>query len=137
MRFQKTTEHAIRVMTYMAIHSNQRFSVQSLSNELDIPYKYLGRLMSKLAQAGLVKVTKGKYGGYQLVHKSDEIYLYQIVEIAEGLDNLGRCILGFPNCSDENPCPLHPYWINIQKEIRQMLYNVTLADLEMSTKERI
>ncbi|HHE54620.1 MAG TPA: Rrf2 family transcriptional regulator [Caldithrix abyssi] len=137
MRFQKTTEHAIRVMTYLAVNKDRRFSVNVLHKELNIPYKYLGRLMSKLSQAGLVEVEQGKYGGFKLARDLDKIYLYEIVGVVEGLDDYDRCILGFPQCSSENPCPLHFRWIEIQKKLKELMYNTTLADLQQFTRKKI
>ena len=137
MKFQKTTEHAIRVMTYLASQKERRFSVNVLHRELNIPYKYLGRLMSKLSQAGLVKVEQGKYGGFQLARELHKIYLYEIVGVVEGLDDYDRCILGFAQCSNENPCPLHFKWVEIQSKLKELMYNTSLADLLEFTGERI
>jgi len=129
MRFQKTTEYAIRVMVHLAANLNTRMSVRSLSEILDIPYKYLGRLMSKLANAGLVDSVQGVSGGYQIVKDLDTIYLYQIAEIVEGLEDYERCILGFPECSEENSCSLHKIWATLREDIKSMLYQTTLQDL--------
>ncbi|RMD88656.1 MAG: Rrf2 family transcriptional regulator [Calditrichaeota bacterium] len=137
MRFQKTTEHAIRVMTYLAVNRDKKFSVKTLHEELNIPYKYLGRLMSKLSQAGLVKVEQGKYGGYQIARDLDKIYLYEVVGVVEGLDDYERCILGFPNCSNDNPCPLHNYWVQIQTQLKDLMYNTRLADLSKFATHKI
>lgn len=137
MRFQKTTEHAIRVMTYLAVNNDRRFSVNVLHRELDIPYKYLGRLMSKLSQAGLVEVEQGKYGGYRIGRDLNKIYLYEIVGVVEGLEDYDRCILGFPQCSNENPCPMHHLWVEIQSKLKDLMYNTTLADLEQFTQNKI
>ena len=87
MRFQKTTEHAIRVMVFLAKHAEERFSTRALHETLDIPYKYLGRLMSKLADAKLVDVEQGSLGGYQITKSLDTIFLYQITELVEGLED--------------------------------------------------
>jgi len=130
MRFQKTTEYAIRVMVFLADHDDQRYSVNALSKSLKIPYKYLGRLMNKLSGAGLVDVTQGKHGGYHISQSLQTIYLYNIVGLVEGLDNYDRCVLGFPECSDEHPCSLHQIWLSRQETIKEMLYNTSLADLQ-------
>lgn len=132
MRFQKTTEYAIRVMVHLAGSNQSRISVRTLSNDLDIPYKYLGRLMSKLAAAGLVDAEQGPSGGYQIVKDLDAIYLFQIAEIVEGLDDYERCILGFPECSDEKSCSLHTIWVSRREGIKSMLYQTTLQDLSSS-----
>lgn len=130
MRFQKTTEYAIRAMVYLAKHPDQRLSARALHEALHIPYKYLGRLMSSLAEAGLVSVEHGKYGGYQVSSEREAIYLYQIAEQVEGLEDYERCILGFPDCSDDAPCALHDRWMERREDIKTMLYETTLADLE-------
>jgi len=130
MRFQKTTEYAIRVLVYLAKHPGERFSTHKLHQELEIPYKYLGRLMSKLATTGFVEVQQGSLGGYQIQRKLSTIYLYQIAETTEGLEDFDRCILGFHECSEDHPCSLHDQWANRRESIKDMLYNTTLADLE-------
>ena len=130
MRFQKTTEYAIRVMVFLANNREELFSVNRLHKILNIPYKYFGRLMHKLTQAGLLNVTQGKYGGYQINDKRSPIYLYEIVGVVEGLDNYDRCVLGFEECSDENPCSLHRYWYKYKEGIKEMIYNTSLEDLE-------
>lgn len=129
MRFQKTTEYAIRVMVFLADHPDQRYSVNQLHRILEIPYKYLGRLMHKLSGAGLVDVAQGKQGGYRILKNLAELYLYEIVGVVEGLDDYEGCVLGFPECSSENPCPLHKLWLERQESIKEMIYNTTLADL--------
>lgn len=130
MRFQKTTEYAIRVMVYLADHKDERYSVNRLHRILKIPYKYLGRLMHKLSGAGLVNVTQGKQGGYRIIQNLSKIYLSEIVNVVEGLDDYDRCVLGFPECSSENPCSLHQIWLERQESIKKMIYDTTLADLQ-------
>ena len=136
MRFQKTTEYAIRVMVHLAENLDQRLSARILSDKLDIPYKYLGRLMSKLAHAGLVDVEKGTTGGYRIVNDLDSIYLYQIADLLEGLEDYERCILGFPECSDENSCSLHDHWVKPRKIVKNMLYQTTLLDLQKESQDQ-
>ena len=130
MRFQKTTEYAIRVMVFLADHVNERYSVNQLHLNLQIPYKYLGRLMNKLSLTGLVDVRQGKHGGYQVIRDLAKIYLSDIVNAVEGLEDYSRCVLGFPECSGDNPCSLHALWLERQESIKNMIYNTTLADLQ-------
>jgi Rrf2 family transcriptional regulator, iron-sulfur cluster assembly transcription factor len=130
MRFQRTTEHAIRAMTYLAKNPGIRFSARALHEALKIPYKYLGRLMSKLAEAKLVESEQGTQGGYMISRDLSSIYLYQITEVVEGLEDHTRCILGFEECSNEHPCCLHDRWSERRESIKSMLYQTTLQDLE-------
>ncbi len=129
MRFAKTTEYAIRVMLYLSHNRGDMYSVNRLHSILNIPYKYLGKLMTKLATAGLVNVTQGKQGGYQLNISRSPISLEEIIDTVEGLDNYDRCILGFEKCSDENPCSMHAFWIAHKEGITRLIQNTTLDDL--------
>jgi len=129
MRFYKTSEYAIRALVYLAGHDQRRYSVRELHQELDIPYKYLSRLMHQLAKAGFVDVAQGKTGGYRIAGKKAAIYLYQIVDTVEGLENYDRCILGFKECSDDNPCSMHRYWVEERERIKNLLHSLSLADL--------
>lgn len=130
MRFQKTTEYAIRVMIFLANNRQDRYSASELAQRLEIPYKYLTRLMSKLADAGLLDVRQGVKGGYRIIRDLNQIYLYQIAELVEGLEDYQRCVLGFPECSDDHPCALHSRWAEHREALKAMLFETTLAELE-------
>lgn len=129
MRFFKTSEYAIRALVFLASSDQRRYSVRELHLELNIPYKYLCRLMNQLAQAGFLEVTQGKKGGYRIAKQKADIYLYQIIDAVEGLWNYDRCILGFKECSDDNPCSMHQYWVDERERIKKLLYSLSLEDL--------
>ena len=86
--------------------------------------------MHTLTQAEFVTVSHGKQGGYRINIARQPIYLYQIIGLVEGLENYDRCVLGFEECSDDNPCPMHKKWLGFRGDLREMIYNTTLDDLE-------
>ncbi len=129
MRLFKSSEYAIRCLVYMAISDHDVCSVKKMSDALDIPYKFLGRLMSRLGTAGIVAAQHGQRGGYSIAKPLDEVRLADIIDVVEGLENYNRCILGFETCDDSNPCALHEEWSSHREGIRDMIDNVSLADL--------
>ncbi|MGD9486973.1 MAG: Rrf2 family transcriptional regulator [Calditrichaceae bacterium] len=137
MRLSKTTEYAIRALIYLANDENQIYSVNHLHKELDIPYKYLAKLMHDLSEAGLVSSLQGNQGGYRIIRDKSDIYLYQIVDVVEGLEDYTRCILGFDSCTDEDPCPMHFYWQEERGHLKEMLYKISLGDLCKNLRKRI
>jgi Rrf2 family protein len=137
MRFSKTSEYAIRVLVTMVQEGPGPYSTYRLHKSLNIPYKYLGRLMKRLADAGFLDSVRGKAGGYHLRGDTTQIYLYQVVAAVEGLDDFDRCILGLPNCSDENPCSLHHQWGPHRDAIQTMLQSVSLAELAAKRGTRL
>ena len=137
MRLYKSSEYAIRCLVCMAHGGPGVYSVKSLSDNLGIPYKFLGRLMSLLGSQGLVEAVQGKGGGYRIVRPLEEIRLAEIVDIFEGLDNYERCILGFDRCDEKNPCPMHEFWTGHKEGILEMLNTTTLAQLAESKGKKI
>ncbi len=129
MRLSISSEYAIRCLAYMANAEADLCPVKHLSDRLNIPYKYLGRLMGRLREAGLVESVRGKNGGYRIARPLTEIRLEQIIETVEGLDDFNRCLLGFERCDEDNPCPMHDFWAQPKEGIQQMIANVSLADM--------
>lgn len=137
MRLYKSSEYAIRCLVSMAQGGGGLHSVKSLSDNLDIPYKFLGRLMSLLGSHGVVESVQGKAGGYRIVRRLEDIRLAEIVDIVEGMENYERCILGFERCDDKNPCPMHEFWSGHKDGILHMLESTTLAQLAASEGKKI
>ena len=137
MRLYKSSEYAIRCLVSMAHSGGGLHSVKSLSENLGIPYKFLGRLMSILGNEGLVESVQGKGGGYRIVRPLENIRLAEIVDIVEGMDSYDRCILGFDRCDEKNPCPMHEFWSGHKDGILDMLNHTTLAQLAESKGRKI
>ncbi len=134
MHFSKTTEYAIRVLSYLHRYPSQLHSVSFLHKELELPYKYLTKLMTELVKKGLVNSTKGRNGGFSLAMNAEEIFLCDILESAGESLEANRCILGFEMCDASNPCSLHNKWLGPKTTIDNMLQTTSLASL-MSNKE--
>lgn len=129
MHFSKTTEYAIRVLSYLHRHSETSHSVNVLHQELYLPYKYLTKMVTDLVKKGLVNASRGREGGISLAKNADQIRLCDILEaIGEPLEH-ERCILGFEKCDASNPCALHEQWVQPKELIETMLTTTTLASL--------
>lgn len=136
MHFSKTAEYAIRVLSYLYRYKQKSHSVAFLHKELNLPYKYLTKLMTELEKKELVSASRGRDGGFTLKHDANTIYLKDILEaIGEPLESK-RCILGFELCDATNPCALHDQWLKPKNIIEEMLKNTSLRSLvdEKETK---
>ena len=137
MHFSKTAEYTIRVLTYLHRHDETSHSVNILHKELDLPYKYLTKLMTELVKKGLVNASRGREGGLSLARNADDIYLCDILEaIGETLEQ-ERCILGFEKCDASNPCALHDQWVKPKELIETMLTTTTLASLLQNRETKL
>ena len=129
MILTKTTEYAVRVLAYMAKEKDQLLSAKYLHEQLSIPYKYLTRLMTDLAKSGYLISVKGREGGFRIIKDLKDITLANIVQTVEGMDSFNACILGFHECSDENPCAMHFVWEENKKKLLHTLETTSLNDL--------
>jgi len=88
MKLSSKSRYAIASMIEMAqtATSQERVTVLSLSQRLDISKIFLEQVFSLLRRAGLVNSMKGAQGGYQLARAPEQISVYDIlVETEMGL----------------------------------------------------
>ena len=130
MRLSKTSEYALRIMSFMINSDRQVFSAKYLIDSLNVPDKYLRRLMTDLSKNGFVKSLKGRDGGYIFAKNANTIYISQIVDAVEGMDKYEGCILGFGDCSDDKPCSLHENYAPIKEQLINFLSNTTISELK-------
>jgi len=128
MKLSNTSEYALRILSFMAKEPEHKYSAKYLVETLNISDKYLRRLMTDLSKAGFIKSTQGRDGGYSFAKKLNEIVLADIIDSVEGMEKYMGCVLGFHQCSDENPCVMHSTWTNVRKEFINTFQNKTLAD---------
>ncbi len=112
------------------MHEFNLFSSKILHEELEIPERYLRKLLTDLSKAGFIRSTRGRNGGYVFDKKLNEILLSDIIDTVEGFESFNSCILGVYQCNLENPCPMHHIWAETKKKILKTLTTTTLADLQ-------
>ncbi len=101
-----------------------------VAKTLKVPKEFVSKVMQILTNDGIVGSKKGHNGGFYLAKEPNEIMLIDIVKSLDGLDVFNQCVLGFPGCSHEKPCPVHNTWGKIRDEAYKMLSEQTLADLK-------
>lgn len=130
MIFTKTSKYAIKIIHLIAKSEGKLLSASLICQELDIPYKYLTHILLVLKKKGLIESVKGKRGGYRLKFQADQIYLNQVLEIFEDLEELNRCLFNINSeCNGDSPCPLHKYWGKANYHLNEMVYHVKISDL--------
>jgi Rrf2 family protein len=138
MLFSKACQYAIRAMTYLAKQEFNRIcSIQEISRETAVPAPFLSKIVSTLSRSRLIEARRGPRGGAMLSRPPDQITVGDILEAIDGPLDMQRCVLGLPECTDQNPCPLHIEWKNLEAHMRRELHTLTLIDLVQSTEGNI
>ncbi len=121
---------ALAAMQVLAQQHPGRFvPVRRLSHMIGASPHTLARIMLRLTAAGLTDALRGPGGGVRLARPAREITLFAILQEIDGPEVLNRCILGLEPCDEAKPCPMHPLWFSCRQQLRQMLAEITLADL--------
>lgn len=126
----KQAEYALRAVLYISAQPPEAHTnTKVLSKSLKIPHHFLGKILQPLARRGILHSLKGPNGGFRLGKSPERITLFQIVDAIDGSSFTSGCVLGFPSCSDSNPCPLHNSWAGLRDGIRDMLADRTIAEI--------
>jgi Rrf2 family protein len=132
MDLSKTTQYALRLMSFMASRNELQYTTEELHEQLGIPKQYLRRLMTGLSKKGLLRSGAGRKGGFSLARKASEIFLSEILDVVEERQVLQSCIFGFEHCFLEKKCPMHDKWAEARISILNILKNTSLAEMNVN-----
>lgn len=136
--FSKTCELGLQAVLFLSIKKEKRiFTAGEVSKELKVPKEYVSKVMQILTESGIIGSKKGKNGGFYLAKSPSSIKLIDIVEAIDGLEIFNNCVLGFPGCSNDNPCPVHEKWGKLRDDAYKMLSNETLEQLKEKTLHKL
>ncbi len=117
----KTSQYAIQAVMFLSVQSkNHPVFQRDIAEALDIPIHFLGKILQILVKHDLILSHKGINGGFVINETEEKITLNTIVQIIEGDKFLDGCLVGFPYCSDEHPCPIHNEWVNARNNITKI-----------------
>jgi Rrf2 family protein len=132
MNFSKTTEYALRILSYIAKDETKLYSAKEIFEKLGIPYRYLRKQLTVLSKSGLLISEQGIYGGYRLANKTGDVTMLDIVTACGELSKEEQCFFGAKECAFGQKCAMHDKWAVVKNHIRQVLRSTTLADLRTS-----
>lgn len=118
-------------MLYVAMMREEKARVQidEIAEKLDVPRHFLSKIMQQMVKAGLLRSTKGPFGGFSITERTLGTPLIRIVEITDRLDDLNICVMQLRNCNELNPCPLHSEMQEIRKKWLALLKDTTIEQL--------
>jgi Rrf2 family iron-sulfur cluster assembly transcriptional regulator len=127
--FSRSSSHAIRALTYLAMQPLGKFSgTREISEREHIPRAFIPKVLLPLRRARLVRSSRGIRGGYDLAVPPEQINLMAIICCIDGVP-LNDCVLEDHPCSIPNECVLHPCWGVVREPLLGYLERTTLADL--------
>ena len=136
--FSKKCEYGLQAILYIAAHPpGETIPAEKISQALKIPREFVSKILQDLRASGLICSQKGKSGGFSLGKDPSKIKLIDIVEALDWLEMFNSCVLGFPECSPDAPCPVHNKWGTLRDQAYEMLKAETLDKLKEKTLHKI
>jgi Rrf2 family transcriptional regulator, nitric oxide-sensitive transcriptional repressor len=135
MNFNKTTEYAFRILSFMAEDESRIYSVDEIFKKLQIPYRYLRKLMNNLTKSEFIESVQGKSGGYKISKKLEDIKLLDILNAVDPDYLLAKCFFGFDICALQPTCAMHDQWMDVRIKISTILTNTSLVDIKQGNNQ--
>lgn len=130
MALSNSTLYGLRAAVLLASKNRSDFvTIRELSDELDISFYFLTKVLQQLTKSEILISYKGPNGGVKLARPGNRITFMEIVKSIDGVKVFDDCALGFNDCGILHPCPLQKDWIKLKKNIIEYMNTATLADL--------
>jgi Rrf2 family protein len=130
MLYSRGWQYGMRILFALAaLEPEERLSAARVSRRSGVPGPFASKILARLAAANLVRSRRGPGGGVSLARPAAEIRVEDVVRALGEESLIGHCVLGFSECNDRVPCPLHPLWGSLRETLRGALLERSLAEL--------
>ncbi len=135
MKITQEADYALRMMYRLAEEDaagNGVVGAATLAEGVSVPTRFGLKILHKLAEAGLVKTSRGIGGGYSLNEDPAMLTMRRIIEAIDGPITLNRCVADTYDCGnnpDKSVCRLHHVFDALNAQITERLDRLTLAML--------
>lgn len=125
----KDTDYALRALIFIAKNKNKIITAREISDNLNISYPFLRKLLQVFNKNKILISVKGKNGGFYLSKKPEEIFLNEIIEIFQGKIDVKQCLIGKNKCPDIKTCLIHKKLNKIEDFIENEFSTISVATL--------
>jgi Rrf2 family protein len=134
MKLSLRGEYALRALLVLGLNYEQPVvRIQTISDQQNIPKRFLEQILNDLKSAGIVKSRRGVAGGYRLARRPEEITLAAVVRHIEGALAPVSCVSErfYEKCScpDESRCAIRSVMKEIREAVVRIAERVTIAEL--------
>lgn len=134
MKLSLRGEYALRALLVLGLnYGKPQVRIQTVSDEQNIPKRFLEQILNDLKSAGLVQSKRGVAGGYRLARPPEEISIAEIIRHIEGALAPVSCVSErfYEKCScpDESRCPIRAVMKEIREAVVRIAERVTIAEL--------
>ena len=136
MRLTKTSDFSLRVLIYLAVHTDRPVSIGEISRAYGVSPHLLVKVVQLLIEDGSVASVRGRHGGLLLNKPPGEIRVGALVRRTETTWDVVECFNRDTNtCPIEPACGLKGALRRAQRAFLDVLDEYTLADFLPRTRD--
>jgi len=140
MKLSVRGEYALRALLVLGQHYGDGVvRIQTISQEQNIPKKFLEQILNDLKSLGAVESRRGAVGGYRLARPPENISLASVVRHTEGALAPVSCVSDRfyerCTCPDEARCPIRAVMKEVREAVVKIMDKATVADLCEQARE--
>ena len=138
----RKTKYGLKAMLELArAHGRGPVLIAELSEQEQLPRKFLEGILVELKHRGLVQSRKGPGGGYQLVRPPDQISVGEVIRALDGPLALVSCVsqtayAPCEECVSERECAVRRLFQEVRDETARILDGTTLESAAKLAHER-
>jgi Rrf2 family transcriptional regulator, iron-sulfur cluster assembly transcription factor len=127
----REVDYAIRMVVAMVRRgTGATVSTAELADEMEIPFRFLRRIVRKLVEAKIVTSHRGSGGGVRLAVPGKRLRLPDVIDaIAPNSLKLNTCLVDPRNCRRSGFCTVHPAMNRLQDILERQLRSITFDKL--------
>lgn len=130
MKLTKASEYGILTMVHLAKQpAGQLSDIARIAEDERIPASFLGKLVTTLVKAGLIRSQRGSQGGIELARPACEITLRHIIEATEGEIAVNDCTASSAYACFRSGCAVQGALRSAQRAFLEALEGFTLSGL--------
>ncbi len=128
--FSRQCEYALQAVLYLALKGPGEWaSIKEIAHRLKIPAHFLAKTLQDLTRKKILVSLRGPTGGFAFARSPKDIKPLEVVKAIDGTDLFEKCVMGFSECSPNNPCSVHERWGDLRDGLDRMLATKSLNEL--------
>ncbi len=139
MKISRKADYALRAVLYIAKQpAEKRNSINAIAESETVPRDFLAKILKELTRSEILKSYQGVHGGYQLSKAPNHVSVLDVIEAMDGPLGLNLCVRGEDgcDCNKAEKCAMFPFWDKMQKQVRTILKNESVAKLRATAASR-
>ena len=128
LKISEAANLGVHAMVYLLEAGLERtIAVAEIAGVLGVSKDHLGKVLQRLAKAGLVTSRRGPRGGFRLNDGAGEATLLEILEAIDGPMANETCLFGHPICGGR--CIMGGLMISVNQMVHDYLSTTRLSDM--------